>query len=259
MSVDRELTIERIGRVARLTLNRPARLNALSSELVELLRVWLAEISADREVGAVILAGEGRAFCAGADLSELTHYGPVEFGRYIRALEGVCRQLEQIRQPTVAAVHGVAFGAGCELALACDARVAEPPASFGLPEIKLGLLPGAGGIQRAARLLPLGVVRKLVLTGDPLSAAEAEQHGLAEVVGEGRGADAALALATRLAAGAPLAHAAAKRLLLRGPGFDVESAVELEQGNVVELFASSDREEGIRAFLEKREPGFSGS
>ena len=256
---DRALTIERVGRVARLTLNRPTRLNALSSDLVQLLRVSLAEIGGDREVGAVILAGEGRAFCAGADLSELAGHGPVEFGRYIRELEGLCRQLEQIPQPTIAAVHGVAFGGGCELALACDARVAERPARFGLPEIKLGLLPGAGGIQRAARLLPLGVVRKLVLTGDPLSASEAELHGLADVVDEGGVAHAALALATRLAAGAPLAQAAAKRLLLRGPGLDLESAVELEQGNVVELFASNDREEGIRAFLAKREPGFSGS
>jgi enoyl-CoA hydratase len=256
---DRALTIERIGRVARLTLNRPARLNALSSDLVQLLRVWLAELGGDREVGAVVVAGEGRAFCAGADLSELAGYGPVAFGRYIRELEGVCRQLEQLPQPTIAAVHGVAFGGGCELALACDVRVAERPARFGLPEIKLGLLPGAGGIQRAARLLPLGVVRKLVLTGDPLSASEAELHGLADVVDEGGVAHAALALAARLAAGAPLAQAAAKRLLLRGPGLAVESAVELEQGNVVELFASSDREEGIRAFLAKREPGFSGS
>jgi enoyl-CoA hydratase/carnithine racemase len=252
------LRIEYSGRVARLTLNRPDQLNALNSTLVESLRTALEAISKDDEIGAVVLAGDGRAFCAGADLTELVGFEPSEFDRYIRELEGVCCQLERLPQPTVAAIHGVAFGGGCELALACDLRMADPKARFGLPEIKLGLLPGAGGMQRAARLLPLGIVRKLSLTGEPLDAVDAQRHGFTELSDAGACTEASLELAGSLANGARLAQSAAKRLLRLGAALDVEAAIEFEQGSVTALFATADRDEGIRAFLEKRPPKFAG-
>ena len=256
--VENPLRIEQIGRVAKLTLNRPDPLNALSSALVEALDVELRRVDRDEGIGAVVLAGSGRAFCAGADLSELARAEPIEFDRYIRRLGEVCSLLERIAQPTIAAIHGVAFGGGFELALACDLRISDPAARVGLPEIKLGLLPGAGGMQRAARLLPTGLVRKLAMTGEPMTAAQAHAHGLTDLAEAGQCMEAALELATRLANGPRLALAAAKRLLQRGAALDLEAAIELDQQSVMALFATEDRQEGIHAFLEKRPPRFSG-
>lgn len=258
--VDRGLAIERMGAVVELTLSRPEALNALDPALVAALGEQLTAIAGDPELRVVVLAGAGRCFCAGADLKEIGGLAPAAFQRYIRALEGVCEALEEMPQPVIAAVHGVAYGGGFELALACDLRVADDSTRFGLPEVKLGVLPGAGGMQRAARLLPLGVARRLALTGESLAAAEAHRFGLIEEPADAGGArEAAHRLATSLAEGPPLAHAAAKQVLLRGTALDVQAAVALEQQAVTALWGTRDREEGTRAFLEKRLPKFSGS
>jgi enoyl-CoA hydratase len=246
--------------VAVIRLARPDRLNAISNAVIDGLIEAVETVNADREVRAVVVEGDGRAFCAGADISEFSGFsGPVEFLAFLSRLGRALDLLEHSPKPSVAALHGVAMGGGLELALACDLRVADENTRLGVPEVKLGLLPGAGGTVRLARLLPAGVARRMVLTGEPLSAAEALAHGVvAEVVEAGQAHRAAVDLATTLASLAPIALAAAKRLLTAGPAVPVPEALELERQTVAGLYATKDRVEGLAAFLEKRKPTFTG-
>jgi len=246
--------------VGVVTLRRPDRLNALSSEIAAGLHAAVRAAGADDAVRAVVVAGEGRAFCAGADIRELeTLEGPHDFGAFVRRLTDAFDALARCPKPSVAAIHGVALGGGLELALACDLRVAEDGARLGVPEIRLGLLPGATGTARLPRLLPNAVAKQLLLTGEPLPAAEAHRLGLVnEVVPEGSGLDAALALAGRLTALPPLALAAAKRLVDEGATLPLDVAVTLERETVSLLFGTADRVEGVRAFLDKRPARFEG-
>ena len=255
-SVDLERRPDGVGVV---TLRRPDRLNALSSEVAAGLHEAFRAAGADDAVRAIVVAGDGRAFCAGADIGELdTLDGPHGFSAFVRRLTDAFDSLARCPKPSVAAVHGVALGGGLELALACDLRVAEEGARL-VPEIKLGLLPGAAGTARLPRLLPKAVAKQLLLTGEPLLAAEAHRLGLVnEVVPAGTALDAALALASRLAALPPLALAAAKRLVDEGATLPLDAAVTLERETVSMLFGTADRVEGVRAFLDKRPPTFEG-
>jgi enoyl-CoA hydratase len=247
-------------RVAILLLDRPDRLNALSSELAAQLSDAVIELEADPEVGALVVAGEGRCFSAGADITELEGLdSPHAFAAFIRGLEGALAVVARCPLPSVAAVHGVALGGGLELALACDLRVAESTARLGVPEIKLGLLPGAAGTARLTRMLPPGVAKQLLLTGEPLGAADAHRLGLVnEVVDEGTARVAAVRLAARLAELPPLALAAGKRLVDEGGQMPLDAAIAFERETVAMLFGTDDRAEGIRAFLDKRPPSFTG-
>jgi enoyl-CoA hydratase len=250
----------RPDRVGVVTLNRPERLNALSSDLADALADAVGDLCADERVRAIVVAGAGRAFCAGADITELdTLDGPQGFSAFVTQLTDALRTLTRSPKPSVAAIHGLALGGGLELALACDLRVADESAKLGVPEIKLGLLPGAAGTARLTRLLPNGVAKQLLLTGEPLTAADAFRLGLVnEVVETGGAAAAAIAVAGRLAALAPMALAAGKRLVDEGAFMPIESAITLERETVSMLFGTSDRVEGVRAFLEKRAPTFEG-
>jgi enoyl-CoA hydratase len=167
--------------------------------------------------------------------------------------------LEDFPKPSVAAVHGFAFGGGLELALACDLRVAERGTRLGLPEMKLGVLPGAGGTQRLPRLLPPAIAKQMILTGDPIDAERAWQLGLVNELAEPGGALAAAEkLAAGLAAGAPLALAAGKRLIDHGLGMDLTTAIAYERETVTVLFSTEDRAEGLKAFRERRPGEFRG-
>jgi enoyl-CoA hydratase len=247
-------------RVALLVLDRPDRLNALSSDLAAQLAGAVADLEADPDVGALVVAGEGRCFSAGADITELEQLdGPHAFAAFVRGLEGALAVVARCPRPSVAAVHGVALGGGLELALACDLRVAESTARLGVPEIKLGLLPGAAGTARLTRMLPPGVAKQLLLTGEPLGAADAYRLGLVnEVVDEGAARQAAVGLAARLAELPPLALAAGKRLVDEGGQMPLDAAIAFERETVAMLFGTDDRAEGIRAFLDKRPPSFTG-
>jgi enoyl-CoA hydratase len=255
------LTVERDGRTAVMTLDRPAALNALSRSLASELREHACALAADRSVRAVVVTGAGeRAFCAGADIAEMSELaGADEFHAFIVALEAAVAAVAAMPQPVVAAVDGVALGGGFELALACDLRVVSEASRFGLPEVKLGLLPGLGGTQRAIRMLPPAVAARLLLLGDPLDAAEAHRHGLCEPpVPRGTALAVAVELAGRLAAGPPLAHAAAKDLMRDGPLLPLADAIQCEQEVGRRLFATADAAEGVSAFMEKRVASFEG-
>jgi enoyl-CoA hydratase/carnithine racemase len=246
--------------VALLTMRRPDQLNAISSGVADELSSLVDDVSADDAVRAMVIAGEGRAFCAGADISELEQLaGPADFSRFVQRLTDAFDVLAACPKPSVAALHGAALGGGLELALACDLRVAESGTRLGVPEIKLGVLPGAGGTARLPRLLPTAVAKQLLLTGEPLSAEDALRLGLVnEVCASGEAVRVALDLAGRLAGLAPLALAAAKELVAAGPSLSLDAAIELERQTVSMLFGTRDREEGLRAFREKRAPVFEG-
>lgn len=250
----------RSDRVGVLTLNRPDRLNALSTGLARELADAIETVRIDDSVRAIVVAGEGRAFCAGADIGELeTLDGPYGFSEFVTLLTDTLRSLARCPKPSVAAIHGLALGGGLELALACDLRIADVTAKFGAPEIKLGLLPGAAGTARLTRMLPHAVAKQMLLTGEPLWADDAAKFGLVnDVVAAGGALDAAIELAVKIASLPPLALAAAKRLVDDGGFMPLESAITLERETVSMLFGTEDRIEGIRAFLEKRAPTFDG-
>src|SRR3954462_11439186 len=179
MSID----VRREGRVALLTVNRPEVLNALSTEILEELHSEILDLSRDNSVGAVVLTGAGdRAFIAGADIAELATKTPLEARAYGELGQDVAHRLETMRKPTIAAVNGYALGGGCEMALACDIRLASSNARFGQPEITLGLIPGWGGTQRLARTTNIGYAKELILTGRMVDAKEAFARGLVQHV-----------------------------------------------------------------------------
>jgi enoyl-CoA hydratase/carnithine racemase len=256
---DPEVRVERDGPVVVLTLDRPRALNALGTAMADELGAAAATIAADRGVRAVVVTGAGdRAFCAGADIAEFGALAsPEQFHAFIARLALGVEALAALPQPVIAAVEGLALGGGCELAMACDLRVVGANARFGLPEIKLGLLPGLAGTQRAIRLLPGAVARRMLLTGEPITAAEAHAHGFCEPpVPAGDALAAARSLAATLAAGPPDALAAAKRLVAEGAELDLAAARTHEQLVVKDLFGTADGREGVQAFLGKRAARF---
>lgn len=260
-TMENVLLVTRDDAVVVLTLNRPGVLNALSSALLERLSAALAEIERDPSVRAVILTGSGdRAFAAGADVAELNalHSAAAALEK-LRYGQGITLAIEALRVPVIAAVNGFALGGGCELALACDVRIASENAKFGQPEVNLGLMPGYGGTQRTARLLGTGLATYLCVTGEMIDAAEALRVGLVErVVAPGELLAEARRIATTIAAKAPVAVAAAKRAIREGAGLGIREALAVEALHFATLVETADYREGTRAFLEKRTPAFRG-
>ncbi len=254
------LRVELRDRIAVFTLDRPDRLNSIGTDTAAQLKRALEDVRGNDDVRAVVVTGAGRAFSAGADLGEIESFTtPGQFRTFVGRLTEAYALLEDFPKPSVAAVHGFAFGGGLELALACDLRVAERGTRLGLPEMKLGVLPGAGGTQRLPRLVPKAVAKEMILTGEPIDAERALQLGLVNEVAEPGGALAtAEALAARLAAGAPLALAAGKRLVDFGLGMGLEAAIAYERESVAVLFCTEDRAEGLKAFRERRPGEFRG-
>jgi enoyl-CoA hydratase len=258
------LLVAEVGPTALLTLNRPDKLNALNRALLAEVGRAVSELAA-RPVSTrprvVILTGAGdKAFAAGADVAELSSLG-VEAARSLSEHgQRVGRVLEEAPFPVIAAVNGFALGGGCELALACDFIHASDRARFGQPEVSLGLVPGFGGTQRLLRRVGVGRARELVTSGRTVDAGEAKAIGLAnEVHPHGELLERVKGLARTIAEKAPLAVAAAKRLLLRGESIDLTAGCELETEAFGALFASHDAKEGTSAFLAKRKPAFDGT
>ncbi len=256
------ILLERYGATAVLTLNRPKVLNSLNLLMIGELKAAFASLDADPDVRAVVLTGSGeRAFAAGADIGELRALGNVRSGiEQARAGQALTLQIERLRIPVIAAVNGFALGGGCELAMACDIRVAGENAKFGQPEVNLGLMPGYGGTQRSARLLGRGMAMYLCLTGETIDAREAHRIGLVErVFPPPQLVDEAKRIAALIADKAPLAVSATKRAIDQGVALSLDAGLALEALQFGALLDSADFAEGTTAFLEKRPPAFRGA
>ena len=253
------LTFHVADRIATITVNRPDKLNALNDALIAELDRAIDEAVARPDVGGVLLTGAGRAFVAGADIAELASQSAVEGKARAERGQRTFRRFETSPKPTVAAVNGFALGGGCELAMACHLRLASESAKFGQPEVKLGIVPGYGGSQRLPRLVGKGRALELLLTGNMIDAAEAYRIGLVNrVVPATELIGAARALLTTMLAQGPLAVAQCIEAVDRGLDMGLDDAIALEASYFGMLSATADMAEGMRAFLEKRAPSFTG-
>ncbi len=245
------------GKVALLRLNRPEARNALSPELMEELAAELERLDPDPEVRCIVIAGNDEVFAAGADIGAMAERSFAEALRHPAA--SFWRRLTALKTPLVAAVSGWALGGGCELALACDMIVASGTARFGQPEITLGIIPGGGGTQRLARVIGKQRAMELVLTGRRFDAELALELGLVNrVVKDGRWLEEAIALAEAVAEQPPIATRLAKQAVLAAEETALSAGLETERRLYELAMATEDRVEGMRAFLEKREPKFEG-
>jgi enoyl-CoA hydratase/carnithine racemase len=248
----------RDGHVTLLRLNRPEARNALSPEVMERLAGELEALDPDPEVRCAVIAGSEKVFAAGADIKAMAERSFAEALRHPAA--SFWRRLAAIKTPLVAAVSGYALGGGCELALACDTIVASETAVFGQPEITLGIIPGGGGTQRLARVLGKQRAMELVLTGRRFDAREAEAMGLVNrVVDADRWLEAAMELAHAIAERPPIAARLAKQAVLAAEETGLSAGLESERRLYELAMATEDRVEGMRAFLEKRDPDFQGN
>src|SRR5580765_699093 len=253
------LTLEVADRVATLTVNRPDKLNALNDATIAELGHAIEEIRIDDSVGGVILTGAGRAFVAGADISELSGQTPFLGKARARAGQDVFRRFETSPKPIIAAVNGFALGGGCELAMACHIRIASDAAKFGQPESKLGILPGYGGSVRLPRLVGKGRAVQLLITGEMIDAAEAYRIGLVnKVVPAGELMNATREMMKAILANGPLAIALCIEAIERGLEMSLDEGLILEANHFGLLAATDDMREGMHAFMEKRPPAFKG-
>jgi enoyl-CoA hydratase/carnithine racemase len=242
-----------VGVIAEIVLDRPAALNALSTAMLAALARACDQVAADGEVRAVLLTAAGeRAFCVGADLKERAAMTDEQILAQRPVFRTAFGALLGLPQPVIAAVHGYALGGGCELAMACDLRIAGDSASFGQPEINLGIIPGFGGTQRLPRLVGRARALELNLVGDAIGAAQALDYGLVNrVVVDHELLDTSLAWARKLAGQAPLAVAEIKRVAAAD---DLSAGIAAEKDAFVSVFDSDDAREGIAAFVAKRAP-----
>lgn len=256
----RYLGVQREEGVAVITVDRQDRLNALNAELVRELDRALTAAAADDAVGGIIVTGAGpKAFVAGADIGELARMGPLDGIRISREGQETMRRLERMSKPVIAAVNGFALGAGLELALACHLRVATSSARFGLPEVKLGIIPGYGGTVRLPRLVGRGRALEMILTGEMIDAEHAHAIGLVNrVVEPGELIDTTQKLMRTILSNGPVAIGLALEAVDRAAATTTEDALTLESNLFGLLASTEDMREGMAAFLEKRPARFSG-
>lgn len=261
MSEYQFLLVDRRDDVAVVTVNRPDKLNALNAATVAEIRTAFGELRQDHGVRAVILTGSGeKAFIAGADIGELSQMTPLSGIEVSRAGQETLRLIETMPVPVIAAVNGFALGGGLEIALACHIRIASENAKLGLPEVKLGIIPGYGGTFRLPRVVGRGRALELMLTGEMVGAQEAHRIGLVNhVVAQADLLDVALAMARKIAANGPVAVALAIQAVDNSYHASTEDAQRLEANMFGLLASTSDMREGMGAFLEKRSADFKGA
>jgi enoyl-CoA hydratase len=255
------LALDVADRIATITVNRPDKLNALNDATMLELGKAIEDARANDAVAGVIVTGAGRAFVAGADISELRAKSTTDAYALARRGQEVFRRFETSPKPVIAAVNGFALGGGCELAMACHVRIASESAKFGQPEVKLGVIPGYGGTQRLTRLVGRGRALQLLLTGEMIDAQEAYRIGLVNRIVPAGGAvmDAARAMLAEMLANGPLALAQCIEAVNRGADVSLEEALALEAAAFGMLMSTQDMREGTSAFLEKRGPTFRGA
>jgi enoyl-CoA hydratase len=249
------IIVETRGAIGLVTLNRPKALNALNSTLVAELNRALAGFEAAADIGCIVITGSDKAFAAGADVKEMADktYVDAYVGQFLAGWSGIAA----VRKPVIAAVAGFCLGGGCELAMMCDLIIASETAKFGLPEITLGIMPGAGGTQRLPRAIGKAKAMDMILTGRMMEAAEAERCGLvARVVPPERVLDEALAAAEKIAAYSRPIVMMAKETVNRAQEMSQEEGIRFERRLFLSMFATEDQKEGMAAFIEKRKPVF---
>ena len=244
--------------VSVITLNRPEHLNAMNAEMLDELSHLTNCIALDGDLAAVIITGGDKCFAAGADIQQVSRLdSPVAAHAFVSKAHMVMDSVERIEKPVIAAINGIAFGGGCELALACDIRLASESALFALPEIKIGVIPGGGGTQRLPRLIGSGRAKEMLFSGDPIDAQEAYRIGLVNrIFSAGCLMEEAMKMAEKFAGRPRVALRANKATVSAGMSMDLHSALAYEARCFELLFSTEDLKEGMRAFLEKRKPVF---
>lgn len=244
-------------RIGYITIHRPEALNALNMTVLEELLSILEKIKEDNTIKAVILTGEGRSFVAGADIAQMSSLTVAEARAFSAFGQNVMNFIERIEKPFIAAINGFALGGGCELAMACDIRIASSKAKFGQPEVGLGITPGFGGTQRLSKIVGKGMAKYLIFTAETIDAAEALRIGLVEKVTEPEQLMAVCEeIAEKIAAKAPIAVAMSKTCINKGYHLDLYSGSALEAEAFGGCFGTEDQKEGMLAFLEKRQITF---
>ncbi|MDR3564292.1 MAG: enoyl-CoA hydratase-related protein [Negativicutes bacterium] len=246
--------------LAIITINRPKALNALNTETLNELKAAVIDSASNEATKVIIITGSGeKAFVAGADISQMRELSPLEGRKMTMLGQEVFAIIENLSKPVIAAVNGFALGGGCELAMACDFRIAAESAKFGQPEVNLGIIPGFAGTQRLARLIGRGRAKYYIFTGYMMTAQEALAMGLVDkVVAKEELLDTCKEIANTILAKAPVAVMMAKKAINHGLDMDMVSAVAYEAEAYTTCFATADRVEGMTAFLEKRAAAFSG-
>ena len=246
-------------KIAIIILNRPEAANALSKQLLSELKQLLQTIKGQNDIQTVIITGSGPFFCAGADLKERKGMDEEEVKQAVQQIRSIINEVENVPQPTIAAINGAAMGGGLELALACDIRITAQDAKLGLTETSLGIIPGAGGTQRLPRLIGKGRAKELIFAARKISGAEAETLGLVEYAVEAeRVLEKAFELAKEFVENAPLSLRQAKIAVNKGMETDIMTGLKIEELAYNALLNSSDRIEGLKAFQEKRQPRYTG-
>lgn len=258
----RDLNLENIKlkieeNVAIITMNRPKALNALNNQTLEELNNIIDGISADNEILGVIITGEGKGFVAGADIVQMQSYKAEEGRNYAEYAQSTFNKIEALGKPVIAAVNGYALGGGCELSMSCDLRIASDRAVFGQPEVNLGVIPCFGGTQRLPRLIGSGRAKDLIFTGRMVKADEALAIGLVnKVVPADELLNEVQNMMNTIISKAPMAIKYSKISINKGADLDLSNALELEKDLAALTFASKDKDEGMTAFIEKRDPKF---
>ncbi len=255
----KNLTFNQKEAIAIVTLNRPKVLNALNTETLNELHQIFTQLDSDTGVRGIIITGSGKAFIAGADISEMNTYSPEEARAFSQLGHKTMDAIQNTGKPVIAAINGFTLGGGLELALSCDILIASEKAVLGLPEVNLGLIQGFGGTQRLPRLIGKARAKELIFTGEALKAQKACEIGLVNrVVPQEELLPEAEKMAQLISAKGPVALTLAKRAIESGYDVSLSDGCKLEIDAFVESFSSQDRDEGIKAFLEKRKPVFTG-
>jgi enoyl-CoA hydratase len=254
----KNIIVETDGNLGILKINRPEVLNAVNIETILEIERAMIDFQEDKNVAVVIITGEGKSFVSGSDIVRLSEMDSLQAREYSRIGQRVLSYIENMEKPVIAAVNGYALGSGCELAMACDLRIASDKAKFGQPEVKLGLIPGHAGTQRLARLVGVGKAKELIYTGDIIDAQEAERIGLVNmVVLSDKLLEEVKKFAEKIAGSGPTAVRIAKTVINRGIDTNLKTGNSYEMEAFSILFSTDEAKEGMKAFLEKRRPKWS--